>query len=170
MEYSDQELKPKIHSQQTTGKIELTFPCQNDLRLQAKVCYKPQQSQRSNCDTTYTMQFHISEKPHMCDECGAKFETKSKLYQHELIHTGETPHKCDVCGAKFSVKSNLNRHALVHSAIKPYKCDECGVAFVKKCTLSNHSVIHSGIKPHKCDECGATFSRLYHLNRQHTNS
>ncbi|XP_045148495.1 zinc finger protein 350 isoform X2 [Echinops telfairi] len=119
------------------------------------------ESRKSNSTKSQLMKHqktHLTEKPHVCRECGKAFIKKSFLTNHQIIHTGEKPHRCSLCGKAFPKKFNLTEHyQTTHKGQKPYKCPECGKSYLYESGLIKHQKTHKGEKPYVCSECGKSF-------------
>jgi hypothetical protein len=90
---------------------------------------------------------HASQRKHVCVDCGSRFQCKSKLDRHALIHTGSRPFPC-FCGKAFNQKSALKNHTRRH---------------VRKGTVPvgcNH--VHDGLNEFTYDELaeGGAFDEL----------
>ncbi|KAI5644637.1 zinc-finger double domain-containing protein [Phthorimaea operculella] len=105
------------------------------------------------------------DKPYACNVCDKKFNLKSHLNAHNIIHTGKMPYACDVCGKRFKLKSNLRTHIVIHTGEKPYACEICDKKFARKSSLENHKRIHTGEKPYACEICETKFGLKANLDR-----
>ncbi|XP_023659228.2 uncharacterized protein [Paramormyrops kingsleyae] len=105
----------------------------------------------------------LSERPHLCLECGKTFRLISSLKKHIRIHTGEKPYPCGVCGRRFRESGALKTHQRIHTGEKPYSCSDCGTSFRHLDGLRKHRRTHTGEKPYPCSVCGKRLSRLQHL-------
>ena len=101
---------------------------------------------------------HSGVTPHICNECGKAFATKSDLSTHVRNHRPEKPFTCTECSASFSRKSNFARHMRKHTGEKPYKCSYCNRTFTRTETCREHENLHTKEKPYVCGMCGAAFS------------
>ncbi|CAG9769934.1 unnamed protein product [Ceutorhynchus assimilis] len=115
---------------------------------------------------------HTAEKQQkgLCNYCGKKFETMSKLNAHVRIHTGETPYKCRYCDKKLRTRNFLVAHERTHTKEKPFICNICYKAFSQSSCLRTHSKIHTG-KSEQCPMCEKRFCRAAELKlhmRTHT--
>ncbi|KAJ8704903.1 hypothetical protein PYW08_012223 [Mythimna loreyi] len=118
---------------------------------------------------------HVSEsdKRFICDECGAKFVTKSNLQVHiNWEHFKINTHRCTKCTKIFKSRNALNRHiTYVHNKKRPPRnkiCDYCGRAFTTQTILQSHIRTHTGERPLHCTHCPATFAHsaaLYTHNK-----
>ncbi|XP_021205185.2 uncharacterized protein LOC101741752 isoform X4 [Bombyx mori] len=107
-----------------------------------------------------------------CDNCGAKFPTKSRLKGHiEWVHLKISNHRCNICLKMVRTARSLKNHiAYVHEKQKvprDHICDYCGKAFTRR-SLKSHMDTHTGARPHRCTHCGAAFTHsatLYNHKR-----
>ena len=83
---------------------------------------------------TYIFNYYI------CEFCGIRFEKKSALNTHILIHP-----QCGFCGIRVDDKSALNIHILNH-----HICEICGIWVENKSALTTHILIHP-----QCEICGS---------------
>ncbi|CAD5117197.1 DgyrCDS5993 [Dimorphilus gyrociliatus] len=91
----------------------------------------------SECDKTFG---DLSEKKHVCKECGKAFRQKTHLKSHSLIHTGERRLQCTFCGKRFSRYSDLKVHENKHTRSKIFKCpvQGCSSEFLRSWTRRDH--------------------------------
>ena len=70
------------------------------------------------------------EKLFNCKTCGSKFEKKSEVDLHAMVHTdpGQIPWICDTCNEKFDEKKSLRQHILLAHGYKVH-CEKCGKGF-----------------------------------------
>ncbi|XP_049428194.1 oocyte zinc finger protein XlCOF6-like isoform X2 [Epinephelus fuscoguttatus] len=116
-------------------------------------------------------QFHQSNKPFSCTQCGKKFTHIHKLKEHKAVHEGLKPHQCSLCDRGFLSSKGLENHMRDHTGEKPFPCTVCGRRFKQESTLRAHYVTHSGERPHLCSICGKRYARTEELKvhlRVHT--
>ncbi|XP_022834984.1 zinc finger protein 883-like [Spodoptera litura] len=108
----------------------------------------------------------------ICDECGAKFLTKSSLQVHINWEHLKIGHKCTQCTKVFKNSYTLDRHvSYVHNKLRPPRnkiCDYCGRGFTTQTILKSHIRTHTGERPLQCTHCTATFAHpaaLYTHNK-----
>lgn len=58
----------------------------------------------------------ISERPYVCNECGARYITATRLRYHMVNHTGIGTHKCAECGEHFRYVRQLQTHIIAQHA------------------------------------------------------
>ncbi|KAJ8706578.1 hypothetical protein PYW07_012656 [Mythimna separata] len=123
--------------------------------------------------TTHSRHVSESDKRFICDECGAKFVTKSNLQVHiNWEHFKINTHRCTKCTKIFRSRNALTRHVnYVHNKKRPPRnkiCDYCGRAFTTQTILQSHIRTHTGERPLHCAHCPATFAHsaaLYTHNK-----
>ena len=100
-----------------------------------------------------------------CDKCNKTYTIKNSYQKHLLIDNGKK-YICSICDAKFDDKSKLNRHLLIHSDTKEFKCNICDSAFKLKYNLKVHMRVHNNEKPYICTYpgCFAKFAQKNNLN------
>lgn len=135
------------------------------------------------------MLIHTNENPFTCNDCGKKFNQKSNLKMHKLIHAREKKFgcktyknrntyypsnlythslmhtgtlKCEICGKNIESILKLKKHIGTHSKTKRFQCDICKSNFTENFNLRKHMLIHSE-KQFACDTCGKKFSSKYYL-------
>ncbi|CAB3258112.1 unnamed protein product [Arctia plantaginis] len=118
---------------------------------------------------------HRDIQQHMCDTCGGKFSTKSKLSYHRSICRQERP-QCDCCGKVFANKMTLKYHLKILPHNKEEKpketlyipCKGCDKVFHSKKSYRAHVVIHDGLT-YPCPTCGKLFQWKRNLARHTRN-
>ncbi|CAH1792016.1 unnamed protein product [Owenia fusiformis] len=93
----------------------------------------------------------------VCDVCGKKFNSASKMKRHKLDVHERGAFNCQSCDAIFSTESNLMMHKRRKHDAKEHICSYCGRAFGLPFDLRNHERIHTGEKPFHCDICDVSF-------------
>ena len=112
--------------------------------------------------------------PHLCSECGKRFNSKLELKSHTiLVHEKKKPLECRYCERGFVIKNLLRIHEeTVHEGKKPHICEICGVAFPFKASLRIHiDGVHEKKKDFKCSLCSYCCvikgQLAYHIARVH---
>ena len=112
-------------------------------------------------------------KKHVCDICGKRYITKSKLEEHIAAHQNLRSYICDVCGEGFNSKYGLESHSYTHTDDRPEVCDLCGKCFKSSRSLRIHIKTHQSKdvenKPSRftCPSCNKVFkgrgALYYHI-------
>ncbi|KAG0725828.1 Zinc finger and BTB domain-containing protein 24 [Chionoecetes opilio] len=91
------------------------------------------------------------EKKVVCETCGEKFFTISKLNTHiNAIHRNAQSWTCDQCQAKFTTQTAYRHHINVKHLKVHHTCSYCGTQFRKKSSLLLHLWKHSVYICHVC--------------------
>ena len=116
----------------------------------------------------HIQQEHLGGEKCLCAECGADFETPSKLYAHNYYHHAGGRNMvlkwkdknrgrekvCHQCGQVFKTTFRLNVHVrLVHENSQEYKCQQCDKKLFSKSSLRCHMYRHKQFKPYQCAHC-----------------
>ena len=68
---------------------------------------------------------------------------QAHLKEHSYVHTSERPYLCDKCGASFKSKGVQRKHILeTHINPGAFKCSVCPKSFNQKCSLLSHIQRH----------------------------
>ncbi|XP_045181210.2 zinc finger protein 492-like isoform X1 [Mercenaria mercenaria] len=114
-------------------------------------------------------------KKHACKICGKRFEKKSKIERHLVVHTGEKKYFCELCGKGFGFRESLKEHLkrmhkdgkVEFPLQKEKKCGICFKSFTLPVRLREHMVTHTGAKPFICKICSKCFAYRTCLIRHH---
>jgi KRAB domain-containing zinc finger protein len=98
-------------------------------------------------------------KPHVCQQCGSRFTTKSNLGQHAKIHLKVKPFVCEICSHGFTRAAHYESHVAKHKGLKTHRCDQCGESFARLDNLLRHSARHKHGKIFECATCKRGFHR-----------
>uniref|UniRef100_A0A0P4W298 THAP-type domain-containing protein n=2 Tax=Scylla olivacea TaxID=85551 RepID=A0A0P4W298_SCYOL len=91
------------------------------------------------------------EKKVVCETCGEKFFTISKLNTHiNAVHRSAQSWTCDQCQAKFTTHTAYRHHINVKHLKVHHTCNYCGIQFRKKSSLFLHLWKHSVFICHVC--------------------
>ncbi len=113
----------------------------------------------------------------VCDLCEKRFNCKSKLEQHRIVHTFVKPFACDAdgCEKKFTQKASMRLHKCrVHEKVpSKYRCEHCDRSCSTSDVLKNHLRTHTGERPYACTKCAMKFTQRSsvqaHCRAAHTN-
>lgn len=88
----------------------------------------------------------LLEKTHECKICSKRFINKFKLSNHETTHSSERPHVCEQCGAAFKTSDGLVVHMKRHNGTlkKRFSCNQCSLKFTSMNRLQTHLLTHTG--------------------------
>ena len=107
-----------------------------------------------------------AEKRHLCELCQKKFDRKSTLNRHVLVHQDIKRFQCDKCDYNTVTKQNLGKHYnLFHTGVRPFECDECDYSTIDRVSLGRHKMLHTGEKPFSCTQCNYKARQGVHLTR-----
>jgi len=121
-------------------------------------------------------------KPHLCEQCGKRFNRIQNLTRHSKVHCGEKLYGCELCCVSFSDKGSLREHLLMHNGensatgqrsgrakpgtvSKTHDCEVCFKSFRWANHLIRHAVTHSAKKPYACTLCSKTYTDPTNLRR-----
>ncbi|XP_063707595.1 uncharacterized protein LOC134836307 [Culicoides brevitarsis] len=122
----------------------------------------------------HNRQFHIKERPIICEECGESF-TRNQQYQvhlqcHQKAKDKEDvavpKHVCSECGAIFVNQKGLEKH-IMETEHKQDKrlCEICGVDFDTNTRLLQHVRRVHRPKSFSCTHCSKQFTLKCNLDR-----
>lgn len=100
---------------------------------------------------------HENGKALICDWCGKKLSSLSRLKDHTLKHTKQKNFQCKMCGGKFVTKVSLLYHTRTHTGEKPYQCEHCEMKFLSASRRSEHVKRHHTETDLECDICNGKF-------------
>ncbi|XP_071515741.1 uncharacterized protein [Panulirus ornatus] len=97
---------------------------------------------------------------YVCEHCNKMFYYHVPYRSHLLYAHGEKKIVCETCGEKFFTISKLNTHInAVHRSAKSWACDKCESKFTTYTAYRHHvNVKHLKIQ-HPCDYCSAQFRK-----------
>ena len=105
-----------------------------------------------------------------CDKCDKLTHSLASHKKHILLHEEDKKKlKCFVCGHKFNFKSELDRHNVVHLTDHKHICPTrgCGKSFKMQSTLKHHQKVHDNLKIN-CPEAGCDYwTTLQHYLKDH---
>lgn len=105
---------------------------------------------------------------YVCEHCNKMFYYHVPYRSHLLYAHGEKKVICETCGEKFFTISKLNTHInAVHRSAQSWACDKCESKFTTYTAYRHHvNVKHLKIQ-HPCNYCSAQFrkksSLMFHL-------
>lgn len=118
------------------------------------------------------MLVHNGTADFLCATCGGSFKTRGRLNSHMKIHDNRT-FVCDECGKTFKIFAKLREHLWCHNKNLSFVCRICSKGFKAKRYLKIHMAIHREAKI-KCRYCDATFrfswARRVHERNRHNNA
>ncbi|XP_060595960.1 zinc finger protein 62-like [Ruditapes philippinarum] len=126
----------------------------------------------------YSMMSDDSKKKIECETCGKRFNVRSKLERHMVVHTGEKRYFCDICGKGFGFRESLGEHLKrmhtdgqnLSKHRKDKICSICFKNFKSTEKLKEHMASHTSGKTFKCDLCSKSFTYKTCLLRHHHES
>ncbi|GFR28838.1 hypothetical protein TNCT_24691 [Trichonephila clavata] len=103
---------------------------------------------------------HIRSNRFICEVCHRKFETKSSLLRHLLLHGAEKPINSSVGSG--SHKNDTETPIHQHDGKKQFSCHICGKLFGNKRSLKEHQET-----AFRCDQSAVFFiSLIYHPTKE----
>lgn len=114
---------------------------------------------------------HTGEQLFECNQCFAKFVTKSSLSRHMQLHPNVMPFKCSVCQRRYPDKEKWTKHEEHCSTRRRLECHLCQYSYARLTIegLKMHMRKHSGEKPFQCHLCQKYFPRpealAFHVQR-----
>lgn len=105
---------------------------------------------------------------YQCGHCDKVFHYHVPYRSHLLYAHGEKKVVCETCGEKFFTISKLNTHInAVHRSAQSWTCDECQAKFTTHTAYRHHINVKHLKVHHPCSYCGSQFrkksSLLLHL-------
>ncbi|XP_053401417.1 uncharacterized protein LOC123550620 isoform X2 [Mercenaria mercenaria] len=133
---------------------DLMYPCKEcDAILPSKKAFVSHvKTQHSNSDE---LMEGIKDKK--CTVCDKKFDKKTDLENHMVIHSAERTQECPACHKKYKLLHTLERHIKdVHNNDVVFTCSECDEEFEVKTKLDLHvKLFHTG--NYQCLTCYEEF-------------
>ncbi|XP_046573536.1 zinc finger protein 286A-like [Haliotis rubra] len=78
-----------------------------------------------------------------CKQCEKGFRSQSHLAEHLTMHSTERPYLCDHCGASFKTQNVQKKHIqTIHVNPRSFGCDKCSKRFNTKYALRRHVRTH----------------------------
>ncbi|XP_059056465.1 gastrula zinc finger protein XlCGF57.1-like isoform X12 [Achroia grisella] len=114
------------HRAQLHGAQKKTYHC-----LECNEVFPDRMRYRVHYKITHTDQYFTC-------SCGRKFDTKTNLEKHRVVHTKEKLFPCTVCMKSFARKRNLVQHMWIHSEHKRFSCKICNKQFTQNVTWKSH--------------------------------
>ncbi|KAG7157415.1 uncharacterized protein LOC121880066 [Homarus americanus] len=110
---------------------------------------------------------HVGTK-YVCEHCNKMFYYHVPYRSHLLYAHGEKKIVCETCGDKFFTISKLNTHInAVHRSAQSWTCDECESKFTTYTAYRHHMNVKHLKVQHPCEYCDAQFrkksSLMFHL-------
>ncbi len=106
-----------------------------------------------------------------CEVCNKKFEHKSNLDHHLIVHSEFKPFVCTVCGLRFKWKEGKQVHLKKQHADVDATCDLCSKTMKIHLLAKHKKTDHKPVQTFKCDICGKQFDtkgkRNTHVKRVH---
>lgn len=99
-------------------------------------------SKNSSCNAqTQKLPQSSIQKDFRCIVCSTKFNKKSNLVRHMLVHTENRPtDECTICGKQVL---DLKVHMKRHTNQMPYQCNICPASFRKRISMQEHVRKHN---------------------------
>uniref|UniRef100_A0A1Q3F363 Putative c2h2-type zn-finger protein n=1 Tax=Culex tarsalis TaxID=7177 RepID=A0A1Q3F363_CULTA len=94
----------------------------------------------------------------ICETCGARLPTTSRLREHIKRFHESDPLPCEYCQQTFKLSTDLRNHIRnIHLSDRVFKCETCGLEFRRKTTLNVHESRHSDVYNFPCQQCDKKF-------------
>jgi len=141
-----------------------------DPRIPCDLCGK---SIRGGYMQEHMKSSHSTERPYLCEQCGATFALPEGLrviwficwdlcnyliiffsiqrHVYSVHPKDTTRHVCKFCDKTFRTIIQLRNHTLTHTGEIPYECPFCDKKFRFQSALYRHKRLHTGVKPYLCN-------------------
>lgn len=104
-----------------------------------------------------------SDRKHVCNVCGKKFQKRSNLIDHLRLHANVKVYSCEFCERSFVQAGNYKAHLRVHTKEKPFSCNDCGKSYSQSSSLKIHIRSHTQERNYICDTCEKGFTNASDL-------
>ena len=108
---------------------------------------------------------HDKSYAHLCNLCGASFQTTIQLVDHNyVVHEGKT-YDCHLCEKTYETKSGVKNHIKqVHEGGEKQKSHKCSLCEKSFTNLKRHvTQVHEGKRPFACSLCEQKFGQRSQL-------
>ena len=95
---------------------------------------------------------HSTKPRYVCESCGSKHKTKSRLINHIRADHEGIRYPCKQCKYISKYKSDLKKHIMGRHK-GGYRCDQCDHTSIYLADLKNHKLTRHEGKIYPCDAC-----------------